>query len=60
MTLKRIVLLAKSWRPGGMCIAGREIVNGQIGGWVRPVDVKNDDAIIPSVVNTNALTSCSC
>ena len=51
MTLKRMVCLAKSWRPGGMCIAGREIVNGQIGGWVRPVDLNNDDAVRPSVVN---------
>ncbi len=51
MTLKRMVCLAKSWRPGGMCIAGREIVNGQIRGWVRPVDVDNDDAVRPSFVN---------
>ena len=51
MTLKRMVCLAKSWRPGGMCIAGREIVNGQIGDWVRPVDVNNDDAVRPSVLN---------
>ena len=34
-----------------MCIAGREIVNGRIGGWIRPVDVNNDDAVRPSVVN---------
>ena len=51
MTLKRMVLLAKSWRPGGMCIAGREIVNGRIGDWVRPVDTSNCDAIDRSVVN---------
>ncbi len=51
MNPKRIVCLAKSWRPGGMCIAGLETVNGQIGGWVRPVDVNNDDAVRPSVVN---------
>ena len=51
MTLKRIVLLAKSWRPGGMCVAGREIVNRRIGGWVRPVDLSNGDAINPSIVN---------
>ena len=51
MTLKRMVCLAKSWRPGGMCIAGREMVDGQIGGWLRPVDRSNDDAIRPTVVN---------
>ncbi len=51
MTLRQMVCLAKSWRPGGMCIAGREIANGQMERWLRPVDVYNDDAIRPSFVN---------
>ena len=51
MPLKQMVLLAKSWRPGGMCIAGREIANGRVGNWLRPVDLENEDAIDRSVVN---------
>ncbi len=35
---KRIVCLANSYKPGGRCVAGREISRGnQLGRWVRPV-----------------------
>ena len=35
---KLFLCLANSWKPpSGRCLAGREIVNGRIGAWVRPV-----------------------
>jgi hypothetical protein len=36
-TTKRIVCLANSRKPNGRCIAGRELVDGIAGGWIRPV-----------------------
>lgn len=39
-----LILLAKSWRPGGLCIAGRKFESNRIGEWVRPVVSYNDDA----------------
>ena len=45
MATKQIICLAKSWRPGGLCIAGRVIDNDGFGDWVRPVDLGNDEAI---------------
>ena len=36
--LKRIVCLANSYKPGGRCVAGKELLpDGGLGGWVRPV-----------------------
>jgi hypothetical protein len=36
--IKRIVCLANSFKTGGSCIAGREVLgNGKYGGWIRPV-----------------------
>ena len=35
--IKRIVCLANSFKPGGRCVAGKEILAGQFDGWVRPV-----------------------
>jgi hypothetical protein len=35
--VKRIVCLANSRKMSGRCVAGRELVNGVPGGWVRPV-----------------------
>lgn len=37
MPLKRIVCLANSRKMQGRCIAGRELVDGRLGAWVRPV-----------------------
>jgi len=35
---KRIVCLANSWRQGGTCVAGKEILaDGTYGAWIRPV-----------------------
>lgn len=35
--VKRIVCLANSLKDGGLCIAGREVLQGGFGGWIRPV-----------------------
>jgi hypothetical protein len=34
---KRIVCLANSFKKGGSCIAGRELIGTSLGGWIRPV-----------------------
>lgn len=36
-TVKRIVCLANSRKLSGRCVAGKELVAGRPGGWVRPV-----------------------
>lgn len=36
----KIVCLAASRKPGGQCIAGKEVVAGGYGRWVRPVSVR--------------------
>lgn len=46
MVVKRVICLAKSWRPGGYCIAGKEyVVGNRIGKWIRPVWSRNDEAV---------------
>lgn len=35
--IKRIVCLANSFKKGGSCIAGREVLGNRYGGWIRPV-----------------------
>jgi hypothetical protein len=37
---KKIVCLASSRRPCGRCIAGREVIDGGYGGWIRPVSAR--------------------
>jgi hypothetical protein len=37
---KKIVCLANSKKPGGRCIAGKEVLKGAHGGWVRPVSAR--------------------
>lgn len=45
---KTIVCLANSRRPGGWCVAGKEVLgDGSFGEWIRPVNTQNDDAISP-------------
>jgi hypothetical protein len=40
--VKRIACLANSYKKGGSCIAGREILeNGEFGGWLRPVSTRS-------------------
>ena len=49
MTTKTIVVLAISKKPGGRCLAGKELVrNGdawKIGSWIRPVMTENSGAV---------------
>ena len=46
MGIKRIICLAKSWRPGGYCVAGKELfVGNRIGKWIRPVGTASNDAV---------------
>lgn len=42
---KTIVCLANSAKPGGRCIAGREVAAGEFGAWVRPVSDRADQAV---------------
>ena len=37
---KEIVCLAASRKPGGQCIAGKEVIAGGYGGWIRPVSIR--------------------
>ena len=47
--VKRIVCLANSFKIGGSCIAGREILaNGSYGGWIRPVSTRSTAEISTS------------
>ncbi|MEO1607022.1 MAG: hypothetical protein AAFU34_17035 [Pseudomonadota bacterium] len=45
MVRKTIVCLANSFRPGGSCVAGIEIVDGQLASWIRPISHRQDQAI---------------
>jgi hypothetical protein len=41
-TVKRIVCLANSRKPGGRCVAGKELSpTGQSAGWIRPVGARD-------------------
>ena len=44
-TVKRIVCLANSRKLQGRCIAGREIVQGKPGAWVRPVSAREHEEV---------------
>jgi len=37
---RKIVCLANSRKPGGRCVAGREVLENAYGGWIRPVSVR--------------------
>lgn len=45
MVTKTIVCVANSFRKGGSCVAGIEVVNGQLGPWVRPISHRQNQAI---------------
>jgi hypothetical protein len=38
--VKRIVCLANSRKHSGRCIAGKEVLDGAYGGWIRPVSAR--------------------
>ena len=45
-TSKKIICLAKSRRPGGFNIAGKELLDdGSVGGWIRPVSSRETQEI---------------
>ena len=49
LTVKRIVCLATSRMPLGLCIAGRELlVDRRPGGWVRPVSGRENEGVTES------------
>lgn len=37
---KKIVCLSNSRKKSGRCVAGKEITEGQIGQWIRPVSAR--------------------
>jgi Dual OB-containing domain len=39
--VKRIVCLANSYKTGGTCIAGKEVLANGYGGWIRPVSARS-------------------
>lgn len=43
--VRKILCLANSRKPNGRCIAGREVVNGLPGPWIRPVSARSDHAV---------------
>ena len=45
MPTKRIVCLANSRKPGGRCVAGRELVDNSPEAWVRPVSAREHQAV---------------
>lgn len=45
MYTKTIVCLAKSSRPGGLCVAGRELTQTGAGDWIRPVSARASQEI---------------
>lgn len=42
---KTILCLSNSRRPGGTCVAGKELVDGVVGGWIRPINLQHHNAI---------------
>jgi hypothetical protein len=44
-TVKRIICLANSRKINGRCVAGRELINGQPGGWLRPVSDREHEEV---------------
>jgi len=37
---KEIICLANARRPGGRCVAGKEVLRTALGGWIRPVSAR--------------------
>ena len=44
--VKRIVCLANSDKNGSRCIAGKELINGQLAGWIRPISTRTGGEVL--------------
>ncbi|NVK23848.1 MAG: hypothetical protein HWE10_02865 [Gammaproteobacteria bacterium] len=42
---KKFICLANSRKVSGRCIAGKELINGQYGGWIRPISERDNHEI---------------
>jgi hypothetical protein len=42
---KQIVCLANSRKLGGRCIAGKEVLDKRVGGWIRPVSAREHEEV---------------
>lgn len=45
VAIKRLVCLANSRKLQGRCVAGRELVGGSLGGWIRPVSDRESEEV---------------
>ncbi len=46
----QLICLANSRKYSGVCIAGKEWINGTVGGWVRPVSAESTGELAPGTV----------
>jgi hypothetical protein len=46
--LKRMVCLANSKKMGARCVAGREMIGDEVGGWIRPVSSRETEEVSAS------------
>src|SRR2546421_12398920 len=47
MYKKTFLCFANSWKKGGTCVAGKELLGANIGGWIRPVSNRATHEIAP-------------
>ena len=47
---KNIVCLAKSRKRSGFCVAGKELLDDKIKGWIRPVSKRFSEELIPNEI----------
>lgn len=47
MPNKRLLVLANSIKKGGRCVAGRELLDGEVGPWCRPISEAEEGELRP-------------